>query len=845
MSDDLFHDPEGDRNPYVPVPWGRSPLVPVAGETVAVGVTAEDSYSSVVVEWANSGESGSVKLSVSGDHWTGDIGPFDESCSYRFVGNRAASPDVVTDWFSLPVAQWHAGHLAPDPKSRSVVSVDSGAAIFAAESAGPRSVKWSLRGAPRGDHHGDDTELSITPDGLAIGAGHDLPRTRVERCILDGETVAWRVSWRIAADEQFFGTGERFDQLGQRGNRRDVRVYEQYKQQGERTYFPVPWIWSTSGYGLFIDGAERVQFDLGASAADEASVTIPGAEVSGRWYFGSPQAMLTEYVADVGLPLAVPNWAFGPWMSGNEWNSEARVREVVKRTIDEAIPATVLVIEAWSDETTFYMFNGAKYAAVEGDRAVAVSDMQFAEPWPDPIGLVEWLHSVGVRVLLWQIPLLKDVGGHDQHHADIAFAEQDGLCVLGAQSSYRNRGWWFPGARAIDFTNPAAREWWFAKRSYLLDSIGVDGFKTDGGEHLWGADVTTHAGEEGHAAGNAYPTHYLSAYHQFMKDHGRSERLTFSRAGHTGAQAFPAHWAGDEDSTWEAFRASITAGLTAAASGVAFWSWDLAGFSGQLPTAELYMRSCSAASFAPIMQYHSEHNEHREPLADRTPWNVAAQTATPEVIDVYRFYARLRMNLVPYLVTLGQEAALTGIPLMRPLVLEFPDDTAAVAVSDQFLLGPDLLIAPILEEGASVRRVYIPRGEWRCLWSGIKVESGETTATASVDQIPVYVRAGGVVPLWMPSDVVELGAPVGLPEPGSGRLVLMTVATSGSRRLVDPVSKEGFEVEMKRQGDALVVQTIGLPSGTSLWIRDGEHSTLVPLQPGDQTKSIDLTAGLG
>ena len=213
--------------------------------------------------------------------------------------------------------------------------------------------------------------------------------------------------------------------------------------------------------------------------------------------------------------------------------------------------------------------------------------------------------------------------------------------------AYRNRGWWFPLALLPDFTNPQAREWWLAKRRYLIDEVGIDGFKTDGGEHAWGHDLRYANGERGDEGNNLYPGALRRRLRRVAPKQAGRAPVTFSRAGFTGSPAHGCFWAGDEDSTWEAYRGSLTAGLNAAASGIVYWGWDIGGFSGPLPSAELYLRSAAAACFAPIMQYHSEFNHHREPSRDRTPWNIAEQSDDPAVLDVFRQFAHLREKARP------------------------------------------------------------------------------------------------------------------------------------------------------------------------------------------------------
>ncbi len=851
LADLLTHDPQGDHNPYDPVPWSRHPLLPTSDDTIKVGVKAGTGIVGVAAEWTTGHDKGTAQLDKLGDSWVGTIGPFDTNAQYRFV---AAGPYGETDWFPLPIAHWKDvgfGSIAGDGISFIAVGEHASLTI----NPGPEdTLDWALTEGSQRDSTSNDVSFgdwnaSLDAGRLLLSRPGITLLLWAEVLTVDSKSAGWRLNWRLEPDERVFGTGERFDALDQRGRAPDVRVYEQYKKQGSRTYFPLPWLWSTRGYGLAINSNARISYEFGTSHHDVASVSVPTpAGASGRWYFGTPKEMLQRYMSDIGRPPPLPIWAYGPWMSGNEWNTDQRVREVVERTQTEDIPATVLVIEAWSDEATFYLFNGTEYKPVPGHDPVPTDAMRHGGEWPDPAGLVDWLHDQEIRVLLWQIPLLKDTEDHPQQHADINHADDAGLCVTtDSGGAYRNRGWWFPGARAIDFTNPEARTWWFSKRAYLLDDVGVDGFKTDGGEHLWGHDVTTSAGETGDEAANAYPTHYLHSYHRFLRGHGHNQPLTFSRAGFTGSQSLPAHWAGDEDSTWDAFRASLTAGLSVGCSGVAFWGWDLAGFSGELPTAELYMRATAMAAFSPIMQYHSEHNEHRQPLADRTPWNIADQTGNPDVLDIYRFYARLRMNLIPYLAGLGHEAVETGIPLMRALALEHPNDPQAVDIDDQYFLGNDLLVAPILTPGITQRDVYLPEGDWRNLWTGEPTTQGWTTVPAPIGVIPTFIRAGACIPLWMPTDTAELGAGVGLPEPDSGQLVLMAFPGDALRNVIDPITEAPFAVELTVANNLLTIATTDAPAGATAWIRaeGGSSDRHIPLIAGTAETTINFDADTG
>jgi alpha-glucosidase (family GH31 glycosyl hydrolase) len=404
-----------------------------------------------------------------------------------------------------------------------------------------------------------------------------------------------------------------------------------------------------------------------------------------------------------------------------------------------------VVIEAWSDETTFVSFRDARYEVHTDGAPHRLADFTFPRDgaWPDPKGLVDWLHERGIRLLLWQIPLAKArPGPTGQARADRDTIVARGYGVREADGRpYRNRGWWFPGSLLPDWTNPESKGWWLAKRRYLVDEVGIDGFKTDGGEHAWGHDLRYADGTRGNETNNRYPVLYAAAYHELMEECGR-EPVTFSRAGFTGAATVPCHWAGDEDSTWEALRASITAGLTAGASGVLFWGWDLAGFSGEIPDAELYLRAAAMACFCPIMQYHSEFNHHRRPSRDRTPWNIAERTGDGRVIPIYRQFAVLRERLGPYVAEQARRAVENSRPLMRALLFEWPNDPEGWRYPYEYLFGDEMLVAPVVEPGRSEWTVYLPAGGWVDAWSGAEMEGpGELVRPVPLEEIPVYLRA--------------------------------------------------------------------------------------------------------
>ena len=580
-------------------------------------------------------------------------------------------------------------------------------------------------------------------------------------------TVSWfadpdqvhrvRFALRLEPGEHVAGFGERFDRLDQRGHRIDAVVYEQYKDQGAtgRTYFPMPFAHviggGGGGWGFHVATSRRVWFDVGASQPDRLWVEVAtgGAawsEVSVQLFSGTPAQVLLAFLQRTGMPAEQPDWVYRLWISGNEWNTQDRVMERVDRHSAEDIPFGVLVIEAWSDESTFCFFRDSEYAVHEDGSPHRLAEVSFPADgaWPDPAAMVRDLHRRGVKVMLWQIPLqkMKPVQA-GQAAADVRRMLEDGFCVREADGRpYRNRGWWFPDALMPDLTNPRARSWWQDKRRYLVNELGVDGFKTDGGEHAWADDLRYDDGTRGDASNNLYPVHYAETYTQLLSGLGRAP-VVFSRAGHTGAQAYGCHWAGDESSTWAAFRSSVLAGITAGLGGVVHWGWDIGGFSGEIPDAELYLRATAAACFMPIMQYHAEFNYHRSPSRDRTPWNIAERHLRPDVLAEFRRFAQLRELLVPYLSTQAAAGIAVGKPLMRALAFEVADDPQIWQHPTQFFLGDDLLVAPMLEPGSSVD-AYLPAGEWIDLFSGQQQPAGLVTRRTPTSEAAVYVRA----PAW-------------------------------------------------------------------------------------------------
>ncbi|GAA1873790.1 glycoside hydrolase family 31 protein [Asanoa iriomotensis] len=728
----IRHRPHGIEHPYATSLDQRVPVLPEVGQRVLLGVWADPAVTAVTGEWREpdgavrhltlaprtadaadtaalaGGEghlAGAQATALGGEGgWAVESPPLRSPADYRFTATTGDGREQTTDWFRVAPAAWTA--TAPG-------------ATFTG--GGGRVVDGSV-------------EWLVSADGVH--------RARFALALRPGDHVV--------------GFGERFDHLDQAGRRLDAVVFEQYKAQGAhgRTYLPMPFahVIGTDGgsWGFHVRTSRRTWYDVGADrlVVEVALGGTASEQVDLGVYTGTPTQVLGAFLDEAGRAEELPSWVFRLWASGNEWNTQRIVLDRMDRHRDLDIPVGAVVIEAWSDEEGIMIPRDAAYAPRTDGSPFADADFTYPADgaWPDPAGMVAELHDRGIKVLLWQIPLLKtaesEPGLHAQVLAEGAALVAGGHAVREADGSpYLNRGWWFPKSLMPDLSTAATRAWWTAKREYLVRDWDVDGFKTDGGEHAWGHDLRYGDGSRGDEGNNRYPVHYARAFGDLLRAHGKAP-VTFSRSGFTGSQAHGVFWAGDEDSTWEAFRNSVTAGLTAAACGIVYWGWDLAGFSGPVPDPELYLRAATAAAFMPIMQYHSEFNHHQRPLRDRTPWHVAETSGDDRVVPVFRRYAHLRERLVGYLAREAATTIATDRPLMRPLFFDAPADPRVWTVPRQWLLGADLLVNPVTSPGATRWTTYLPAGDWVDAWTGEPCAGGvDHVRDTPIDLIPVYCRA--------------------------------------------------------------------------------------------------------
>lgn len=563
----------------------------------------------------------------------------------------------------------------------------------------------------------------------------------------------------VQADYQgVYGLGEKFDAVNQKGKVVETQVIEKFCNQGNISYCVTPFFVTDAGLGIYIDTKKKTKI----SFQDKILCEIP-AEAQVYIFTGTIGDILKDYIYLFRKPQLPPEYAFGIWVSANHWNCEADVERLLEELDQYQFPASVVVLEAWSDEATFYIWNGAEYKPEKSAEGFSYEDFDFSNSkyWKDPKGMIEKLHQKGKKLVLWQIPVFKGMEPgrvSEQLNLDKEYAIEKGLTVMNKDGTPYEipDGNWFEGSYLPDFTNEKTKKFWFAKRQYLTD-IGVDGFKTDGGEFIYSKETIFSDGTSGEEGKNQYCQDYVNAYSHFINEN----QVLFSRAGYAGASGTPILWAGDHQSTNEELKSTLKAALSSAMSGILFWSFDIGGFAGSLPSIDLYRRSTQMAVFTPVMQWHSEPDggQFRELMPggegnnERSPWNIALVNRQPEFIDEMRYWHMLREKLLPYIYESAQIAVRESRPMMRPLIYDFQTDQNVIDLEDEYLFGDELLIAPFLEENMTTRKVYLPEGQWYDFFTNKCYEGKQWYLSDEESRMPVYVKSGASIPMKQDGEI--------------------------------------------------------------------------------------------
>lgn len=519
-----------------------------------------------------------------------------------------------------------------------------------------------------------------------------------------------------------YGLGERFGPLVKNG-----QTVEIWNADGgtssEQAYKGVPFYLTDAGYGVFVNEPGHVSFEVGSEAVQRVQFSVEGESLEYFVIAGpTPAAILERYTALTGRPADVPAWSYGTWLSTSFTTDydEATVTSFLDGMRDRDLPLSVFHFDC------FWM------------REFQWSDLTWDERvFPDPAGMLARLHARGLKVSLWINPYI---------------AERSPLFAEGAEAGHLLRRpdgsvwqWdlWQAGMGIVDFTSGAAVAWFQEKLRVLLRQ-GVDALKTDFGERI-PIDVVWADGSDPRRMHNLYAERYNAAVHEVLEQERPGDAVLFARSATAGGQRHPVHWGGDSTSTFASMAETLRGGLSLSLSGFGFWSHDIGGFEGT-PDAAVFKRWIPFGLLSSHSRFHGSDSY-------RVPWLIDEDETLPgSAVSVTRRFATLKNRLAPYLVAAGREAAATGLPVMRPMVLAFPDDPTARPLDLQYLLGPDLLVAPVFTAEGDVE-VYLPAGTWTSLLTGEQV-TGPTwrRETHGFDSLPLYVREGAVLPLGARED---------------------------------------------------------------------------------------------
>src|SRR5659263_199762 len=535
-----------------------------------------------------------------------------------------------------------------------------------------------------------------------------IPRSIAHVSGPDGAFVHEQLTLDVG--EYVYGLGERFGPFAKNGQSVDI-----WNEDGgtcsELAYKNIPLYVSSRGYGVFVDSPDRVSFEVASEVVSRVQFSVPGEVLEYLVIAGpTPADVLDRYTALTGRPPAVPDWSYGTWLSTSfttNYDAET-VLSFVDGMAERGLPLSVFHFDC------FWM------------RGFHWSDFVWdPDTFADPAGLIRALHERGLRVCVWINPYLAQRGHLFEE------GREAGYLVKRPDGSVFQWDQWQAGMALPDFTNPDATAWYVSKLRALLE-MGVDAFKTDFGERI-PTDVVWHDGSDPQRMHNYYTHLYNKAVFDLLREvRGEGEAVLFARSATAGGQQFPVHWGGDSESTFASMAETLRGGLSLAMSGFAYWSHDIGGFEGT-PDAEVFKRWVAFGMLSSHSRFHGSGSY-------RVPWQF-----DEEAVGVTRVFSRLKLSLMPYLAAAAVAAQERGTPLVRPMVLAFPEDPACATIDTQYMLGPDLLVAPVFSASGDVA-VYLPEGTWTHLLTHETVTGPRwVRENHGPLSLPLYVRPGAVI----------------------------------------------------------------------------------------------------
>lgn len=516
----------------------------------------------------------------------------------------------------------------------------------------------------------------------------------------------------LGVGEKIYGLGERFTNFIKNGQTVDI-----WNEDGgtgtEQAYKNIPFYLSNRKYGLFVDNPGKVSFEVGSEKVSRVQFSVPGEEMSYSVVGGENlKAILNTYTDLTGKAPLVPDWSYGLWLSTSFTTDydEKTVLEFVDGMAERNIPLSVFHFDCrWMKELEWCNFDWDK------------------SKFPDPEGLLKKLHDRGLKICVW---INSYIGQKSPLFEEGA---KNGYFIKNEDGSVWQWDRWQAGMAIVDFTNPEATKWY---QGYLkkLVAMGVDCFKTDFGERIPTEGVKYYDGSDPELMHNYYTYLYNKAvYDVLVETKGADEAILFARSATVGGQQFPVHWGGDCSSNYPSMAESLRAGLSFGMSGFGYWSHDIAGFEDQA-SPDLYKRWTQFGLLSSHSRYHGS-------TAYKVPWLYG-----DEAVDVAREFTELKLQLKPYLLKMAQETHETGVPMMRAVVLEFPDDPTCEDIDTQYMLGDDLLVAPVFREDG-VARFYVPDDGTGQAWTNIITDTAYEPGKWYTEQydyhtLPVLARPG-------------------------------------------------------------------------------------------------------
>ena len=537
---------------------------------------------------------------------------------------------------------------------------------------------------------------------------------------LDKDTGKTYMSDSLMLDvgECVYGLGERFAAYVKNGQSIDM-----WNADGgtasEQTYKNIPFYMTNRGYGVFVEDTSDVSFEVASEKVERVQFSAEGETiVYDVIYGGTPKAVLDGYTALTGRPALMPAWSFGLWLSTSFTTNydEKTATSFIQGMADRDIPLSVFHFDC------FWMkgFNWCDFTWDE-------------ETFPDPVGMLKRYHDRGLHLCCWINPYIGQ--------ASPLFREgmEHGYLLKKTNGDVWQTDLWQAGMGILDVTNPDARAWYCDHLRKIL-RMGVDCLKTDFGERIPVRDIAYYDGKDPLHMHNYYSFLYNKMVFDLLKEErDEGEAILFARSATAGSQQFPVHWGGDNSASYVSMAETLRAGLSMSHSGFGFWSHDISGFEQTAP-ADVYKRW---AAFGLL----SSHSRLHGSSSYRVPW-----LFDEESCDVVRKFTRLKCRLMPYLYGAAVEAHEHGTPMMRPMMLEFPDDPACDTLDRQYMMGESLLVAPVFHADSHVD-YYLPDGLWTSLLDGRKVQGGHwQKETHDFLSLPLMVRPGTVLPMGKHDD---------------------------------------------------------------------------------------------